>query len=168
MGGNDDSRRRTSGDPEDREGQGEQSLHETGNSPESGDREADEATEAHRPSRARTQPASEARLDADGRERDALGRVVPSRLNWLKLIRGLPSLVAGPNRAFARRVPDSFFTLDAEEDGTQVAVVACPCGQAPRIPFARCVECTCERFYLALRDRVLVANSPESTTSVVD
>jgi hypothetical protein len=83
-------------------------------------------------------------------------------------------LFIGDSRAFRRQVPDSFFALDSEEDGTEVAVVACPCGSEPRVPLSRCVECDCERFYLAITGRVLVANSPqdrESTeppTGVVD
>jgi hypothetical protein len=83
-------------------------------------------------------------------------------------------LFVGSNPAFRRRVPDEFFTLDVEEDGTEVAVVACPCGSEPRVPLARCTACSCERFYLALGKRVLVANSPqdrvgsEQPTSVVD
>lgn len=100
-------------------------------------------------------------FDADGRARDYLGRIIPSRVNWLKLIRAVPQLVAGPERAFRRTVPQSFWTLDTDDEGAAVALVSCPCGETPEVPISRVVECQCERFYFALVSRVLVANSPQ-------
>jgi len=90
----------------------------------------------------------------------------------------VPQLVAGEDRAFDRRVPDSFFSEDVEDDGTAVRVIACPCGEEPRVPIARCLECSCGRFYLAVSTSVMVANGPlsrapdspdtEQPTGVVD
>lgn len=99
--------------------------------------------------------------DIDGRARDDLGRILPSPFNWAKLIRAVPSLVAGPERAFRKTVPEEFYTADTLEDGTPVFVIACPCGAAPSVPISRALTCRCWRFYLALADRVLVANSPK-------
>ena len=82
-------------------------------------------------------------------------------MNWLKLIRAVPQLVAGPERAFKRQVPDQFFSFDTDADGYPVAVVACPCGETPEVPISRCVECECGRFYFGVGARVLVANSPQ-------
>lgn len=94
-------------------------------------------------------------MDADGRERDPFDRLVPSRLNWVKLSRAVPGLMA----QFNTRVPDQFFAFEVE-DGTAVAVIACPCGEEPKVPIGSCTECTCERFYLATATSARVANSP--------
>lgn len=100
-----------------------------------------------------------------GQRLDNLGRTQPTRVNWLMLMHAIPGMIG---EAFKVTVPDSYISLDVEEDGTEVVVVACPCGFTPRVPIARVAECECERFYLATGNRVLVANSPEQPTPVVD
>jgi hypothetical protein len=129
------------------------------------------AREAARRARSR-QPVRRIQYDRDGRARDDLGRIQPSRVNWLGLIRAIPSLIHGPNPAFDRRVPPEFWASDTDEDRAPVAVVACPCGEEPRPRVTQCVECECGRFYLATGNSVLVANSPrplpEDPTPVVD
>lgn len=94
--------------------------------------------------------------DQDGHLIDTLGRSQPTRLNWLHFIRAVPGLAT----QFDRKVPDEFWSVDALEDRTPVAVIACPCGKEPIIPLGSCVECDCERFYLYLGSTIRVANSP--------
>lgn len=96
------------------------------------------------------------RYDRTGRAIDNLGRIVPSRLNWLNIFRAVPSLAG----RFGREVPPEFLSDDVQ-DGVPGAVVACPCGGEPFVAITKVVECECERFYLNLGKCVKVANSPQ-------
>lgn len=71
----------------------------------------------------------------------------------------MPGLLA----QFARKVPPAFLSDDIEDNGQPVRVVACPCGETPRVPVGRSAECACERMYLAIGGGVRVANSPQPT-----
>lgn len=89
--------------------------------------------------------------------RDRFDRIQPHGLTWVTYFRAMPWLA----KAFERKVPDEFISFDTEEDGTEVVVIACPCGETPRVRLTTCHECKCERFYLATKASVRVANSPQ-------
>lgn len=150
--------------PGDRQGESKPNPDPPTGEAESGDREALDIDPPETPLRDRLPLDSRGRapagVDVDGRVRDRLGRLTPSRFNWLKLLRAVPSLFAGAKPPFGKKVPDDFYTQDADEDGTVVYVIACPCGAEPRVPLAGCTECRCWRFYLAVGGSVRVANSP--------
>lgn len=95
--------------------------------------------------------------DEDGYLRDNLGRRFPTKINLLWMFRAVPGMID----QFSREVPDDFFTLDTLDDGTPVAVIACPCGETPMPVSGGMAECECERFYLNLGSRIKVANSPQ-------
>ena len=78
--------------------------------------------------------------DQDGRARDDLGRVVPSRINWVTLSRAVPGIL----RQFNQVVPASFWSQESEDE----AVVACPCGEEPTVRCGSATVCACGRFYL--------------------
>jgi hypothetical protein len=86
---------------------------------------------------------------------DERGMKMPRRLGALTMLRSIPGL---PSQF--RSIPDDFFTLDVNEEGYTEAVIACPCGETPTVEIGRLVECACERFFLNMGVRVLVANSP--------
>ena len=45
-------------------------------------------------------------------------------------------------------VPPEFWSLDADEDGQEVAVVSCPCGHAPTVALLEApAKCECERYF---------------------
>lgn len=100
------------------------------------------------------------RIDLDGRERDAVGRVMPHRVNVLGLHRAIPGVLA----LFSEKVPPRLYGGGARgvADRTIIAV-ACPCGSRvdvkPGRPFHPCPGCA--RWYLELAGRVRCAVLPE-------
>lgn len=90
-------------------------------------------------------------LDAEGREHDRLGRLVPHRLSWVALSRAVPGLLAR-----FKPVP-----VDYWQRGVDHAVIRCPCGEQPCVGEGQSVQCQCDRIYL-LADIPHVANSPRS------
>lgn len=62
---------------------------------------------------------------------------------------------------FRDSVPDEMWSQDAEEDGTPVAVIACPCGEQHVAPFCRITATDCGRFFANFGKRVKVARLPE-------
>lgn len=67
-----------------------------------------------------------------------------------------------------RPVPPEFWTLDADEAGEPVAVIACPCGHDPHTPKLHSpVECqarrpsTCPRYFFFDGENVYAFNSPK-------
>jgi hypothetical protein len=95
------------------------------------------------------------RLDPDGRARNAFDRQYPRRFGVDSFLRTSPfgEALGG---AFARAVPEEFWSLDADEDGDALAIIACPCGGEPSVNVNRTVECDCGRFYLNLATEVRV------------
>lgn len=88
---------------------------------------------------------------------DRLGRRQPRRiLGLMSLFRSIPTLAS----EFSVAVPDEFWAMDVSDDGYHLAVVSCPCTEAPRVEIARVVECSCGRFFFFTGDAVLVAGSP--------
>lgn len=60
-------------------------------------------------------------------------------------------------------IPDAFWSSDVD-DGDEVAVVSCPCGEEPRVPLNSMRACECSRvFFHAGRD-VRAANRPGQYT----
>lgn len=59
-----------------------------------------------------------------------------------------------------RVVPPEFWSADVEEDGTTVAIVACPCGHEPRVPELKILACECERFYFHAVESLWALNGP--------
>lgn len=145
--------------------QGVEDAGEAPHQPESDAAEPERRSEDQTPRRTSDVPyeAQPGYIDRDGRWRDRLDRIVPSRFNYLKLERAVPGLLS----QYRKRVPPEFLSDDVEEDGQPVRVVACPCGEAPRVPVGRSVECACERFYLAIGSGVCVANSPTQVETPV-
>lgn len=88
---------------------------------------------------------------------DQLGRIQPHKFNMVSAFRAFPWLI----RYFDKEVPQQFWTLDSYAADEATAVVACPCGQEPLVPEAKCVECECGRFFLNLGTRILVARPEE-------
>lgn len=93
-------------------------------------------------------------LDVDGRARDRLGRQQPRRLGVDSFLRTEFAMMI--LEAFDHTVPDSFWNRDVDEDGDDVAVIACPCGEEPTCVLNRTVECECGRFYMFLGREVRV------------
>lgn len=89
-------------------------------------------------------------VDADGRERDQLGRQVPHRMNMVILGRAIPGLL----ERYHVKVPAHYW--EADDNG---AAIRCPCGANPYAPECQSVACACGRFYLYAGE-VRVANSP--------
>lgn len=108
----------------------------------------------------RHQPESPIRIvgyDQDGHLVDNLGRRQPTRFNAIWAIRAVPGLA----QQFSRIVPGDFWSRDIDEDGNEVALIACPCGEQPELHPANMMVCECERCYLNLGDEIRVANSPK-------
>jgi hypothetical protein len=62
----------------------------------------------------------------------------------------------GMHRIFEREVPGEFWALDDDN-----AMVSCPCGETPCVPFESVAMCECERGYLYDGQAVKVAFSPK-------
>lgn len=99
---------------------------------------------------------------------DALYRKQPKRLGAVEGFRAVPWLL----HYFDKEVPGSFWMLDGDE-----AVISCPCGHTPYVPFNVLVECDgpdCGRCFFFDGNRVRVArnaegsdaSAPEPSTSV--
>lgn len=79
--------------------------------------------------------------------RDRLGRKQLHRL-------ALPSFLGHATirdillSCYEQTIPDDFWAEDVDEQGDEIAVVACPCGEEPIVYPMRSVECACGRFYL--------------------
>jgi hypothetical protein len=86
-------------------------------------------------------------MDADGRPRDSLDRVIPHRLSLIALGRAVPGLMG------------RFTAIPAgAHDG---GAVSCTCGQTVTFPTdVRLIACECERYFLRSGQQVWVANSP--------
>lgn len=82
--------------------------------------------------------------------RDRHGRKLPWKLNSITMFRAVPSLV----RAFNVRVPEEFWNTDEDEDGEPLAIIACQCGEEPKVRITHNIECGCGRFFLFLGDEV--------------
>lgn len=85
--------------------------------------------------------------------RDATGMVHFHRFNAITMFRAVPSMI----NVFNTIVPEDFWTRD-EESGELIAVVACPCGEEPKVGVAQTAECACGRFFLGMGDEVRVFN----------
>lgn len=96
----------------------------------------------------RTLPDRPVRFDL-AREYDALGRKLPTRIDWWMVARAIPGYAA----RFDREVPPEFVAQVA--DG--VVDVACQCGETPRLPRWMVVVCDCNREFVNLELRVKVA-----------
>jgi hypothetical protein len=88
---------------------------------------------------------------------DRLGRVGFRKMGLPLILKAAPSLM----EHFAE-VPAEFWALDVGEDGFSVAQVSCPCSDTHEVAVGHVFEAPCERFFFALPDSVLVANSPTS------
>lgn len=101
--------------------------------------------------------------DADGVERDALGRKLPTRFNLVSLNRAVPGLID----QFSKVVPD-WFTKPCTErtnDGRAMTEIKCPCGESPRVVVGAMKLCTCQRHYAHLGSRILVTGGPNIAKS---
>jgi hypothetical protein len=79
----------------------------------------------------------------------------PRRLGAMTFMRAIPGLASQ-----FKPIPDEFWSNDVNSEGYTAAVIACPCGEEPTVEVGSLAECQCERFFLNLGARVLVANSP--------
>lgn len=86
---------------------------------------------------------------------DRLLRRQPRQVSIFTLLRGIPGL----HGRFSE-IPEAFWALDVNADGFSEAVVACPCGQEPRVELGTVRQCACDRFFAFLGTVVMVANSP--------
>lgn len=74
------------------------------------------------------------------------------------------SLAARYFAFFDRDVPPEFWTEDVEEDGTPVAILACVCGETPKVPVYHTAACPgCDRVFANLSGRVKVGKIPEES-----
>jgi hypothetical protein len=76
--------------------------------------------------------------------RDRHDRKLPWKLNTITMFRAVPILI----RAFNVTVPEEFWSVDEDEDGEPLAVIACQCGEEPKLRVAKTAECQCGRFFL--------------------
>ena len=92
-------------------------------------------------------------VDANIERRDLLDRKQPRRL-------GLPALRSILATIPVVRIPDGFWTLDVNEEGYSIAVVACPCGHTPQVEAGLVVVAceNCERGYTFTGTEVFVLN----------
>lgn len=77
-----------------------------------------------------------------------------SALTWAR------TLFPGFAQQFDGEVPSEFWTEDLSEDGTSVAVIACPCGATPGVlqnATAICEGEGCGRVFMRIADRIQVA-----------
>lgn len=71
------------------------------------------------------------------------------------------NLAAGFVGFFDKEVPPDFWNEDVEEDGTPVAILACVCGETPKVPLHGTAQCPgCERVFVNLGGRVKVGKLP--------
>lgn len=82
----------------------------------------------------------------------------PHQFSFLTFARAVPGLLA----QFTATVPGEFWTVDSE-----TAVVACPCGETPNVPFNSIRDCGCERIFAFTGREVRVANSPKGSSEPV-
>lgn len=81
----------------------------------------------------------------------------PHRLSYLTFARAVPGLLG----QFEDIVPGEYWQEDSGE-----ALVACPCGETPAIPFNAICGCQCERIFAFTGRDVRVANSPKGQPEV--
>lgn len=91
---------------------------------------------------------------------DKLDRQHLHSLNPLKLLR----YTAGVHMP-VDMVPPDFWTLDTDDEGFTVAVVACPCGETPRVEALGLVTCECERGFFFTGEEITVINSQRRTAA---
>lgn len=114
--------------------------------------------------------------DIDMRKREALSRQAresqtavetfwkhrqddrPHQFSYLTMARAVPGLLA----EFSGTVPGEFWNEDSGE-----ALVACPCGETPAVPFNAIRGCGCERIFAFTGRDVRVANSPKGQPEAV-
>lgn len=102
-------------------------------------------------------------IDADGKPRDRLGRIIPHKIGWVTWFRAIPGLAEQ-----FREVPGTFWEAGPDVDGTKVAEVACPCGQPVKVPTTEDRACDgCHRLYLYTGSRVLVGYLPTDAEAEV-
>jgi hypothetical protein len=89
--------------------------------------------------------------------RDRLGRRQPRKLSVFTFLRAIPGLAVQ-----FRDIPEDFWALDVNDEGYSEAAISCPCGATPRVELGTLQECSCERFFLFVGTKVMVANSPAS------
>lgn len=72
----------------------------------------------------------------------------------------------------ASSVPDEFWSLDELDDGNRVAVIACPCGQSPVVPFSNfhiCKGDDCARVFFNMGQEIRVARfTPEELDALAN
>lgn len=103
---------------------------------------------------------------SDGRIRDRLGRKIPHRLDVLSFANGIPGFI----ERFDVSVPGEFWSQDVDDDGRALAVVACPCGNTPKIIAGRLATCAnegCPRVFAFTGQAVLVSGTPPRERPVV-
>lgn len=103
---------------------------------------------------------------------DALGRKVPKGapdpgiFGAFETFRAVPWLW----EHFDKEVPEAFWALDVDSDGSEVLLVSCPCGQdpVPRLRLNELTQCpgeSCGRTFAWLGNVVRVAGSPKPADS---
>lgn len=75
----------------------------------------------------------------------------PHQFSFLTFARAVPGLLG----EFSGTVPGEFWNEDSGE-----AVIACPCGETPSVPFNSIRACECERIFTYTGRNVRVANGP--------
>lgn len=63
----------------------------------------------------------------------------------------------------AREVPDNFWTIEGSNDDGDTAIIACPCGETPKVPAGLTQSCDgedCRRTYWYVGTRVLSFREP--------
>lgn len=103
---------------------------------------------------ARRRAAEESQTAVDGYVRRRLDDR-PHQYSYLTFARAVPGLL----EQFTTTVPGDFWNEDSGE-----AIIACPCGGTPAVPFNSVRGCDCERVFAYTGREVRVANSPKETT----
>lgn len=70
----------------------------------------------------------------------------PRKMNMLTFVQAAPGLFSDWS-GLRTAVPGDFVTLDADDDGKLIAVIACPCGESPAVPSLGLRTCNCNRVF---------------------
>jgi hypothetical protein len=96
----------------------------------------------------------EARRERERRTAGIGYRSEPRRLDIRLMMEAVPGLAA----EFVRKIPAEFWTLV----GSELAEVACPCGETPAARLGIPATCECARTYLYTGEHVRVAGGPKA------
>lgn len=87
--------------------------------------------------------------------RSRAGTIIPHKLELPLLIRAVPGVTA----FFDREVPEEFWSEDVESGHAEI-VIACPCGEEPKLVFGlraySIAACACGRIFMHDGRRVRV------------